>query len=183
MHMSEMCCARLAGNARPKKSPKSCHLGTIAQFCRAISSHLRHMSTIGKKLVKQQCLPHTSLQYGERRPTSGWDPLPSLGHSCKFQRVSRLDSVTAPHPPFPQIDIIGAMVIVWRARGKISSLFCALLCATIVHSELHAHMIRPNSSLDLVLFHWAHFTVLRFVFVVVLFCVWLYIACMCSIVT
>ena len=33
---SEMCCARLAGNAGPKKLPKSRHLGTIAQICRAI---------------------------------------------------------------------------------------------------------------------------------------------------
>jgi len=28
-----MCCTRLAGNARPKKSPKIRHLGTIAQHC------------------------------------------------------------------------------------------------------------------------------------------------------
>jgi len=32
-----------------KKSPKSRHLGTIAQLCRAISSQLRHASKIGKK--------------------------------------------------------------------------------------------------------------------------------------
>jgi len=38
--MSEMCCTWLAGNAGPKKSPKICHLGTIAQLCRAISSQL-----------------------------------------------------------------------------------------------------------------------------------------------
>jgi len=85
-------------------------------------------------------------------------------------------------PPFPQIDIIGATVIVWRAEGKSSGLFCAVLCA-IVHSELHAHMNRTNSSLDWVLSHWAHLTVLRFIFVYVLFCVWLYIACICRIVT
>ena len=30
------------------------------------------------------------------------------------------------------------------------------------------HMNRPNSSLDWVLSHWAHFTVLRFIFVYVL---------------
>jgi len=30
---------------------KSCHLGTIAQLCWAISSQLRHVSTIGKKLL------------------------------------------------------------------------------------------------------------------------------------
>ena len=63
-----MCCRRLAGNAGPKKSPEIRHLGTIAQFCPAISSQLRHVSTIGKKLVKQQYLPHMSLQFGELLP-------------------------------------------------------------------------------------------------------------------
>jgi len=42
-------------------------------------------------------------------------------------------------PPFTQIDIIGAMVIVWRVRGKLSGLFCAILCRTIVHSAMHTH--------------------------------------------
>ena len=36
-------------------------------------------------------------QYGELRPTSGWDWSSSLGHPCKFQRVSRLGSVIARH--------------------------------------------------------------------------------------
>jgi len=78
------------------------------------------------------------------------------------------------------------MVIVCRAEGKLSGLFCAVLCASIIiHSELHTYMNRTNSSLDWVLSHWAHFTVLRFIFVYVLFCVWLYmyIACVCTIVT
>ena len=56
-----------------------------------------NVSTIGEKLVKQQYLPHISSQYGELRPTSGWDLLASLGHTCKFQRVSRLGSVTVRH--------------------------------------------------------------------------------------
>jgi len=55
---SEMCCTQLAGKAGPKKSPKICHLGTITQLCQAISSQLRHVSTIGKKVVKEQYLPH-----------------------------------------------------------------------------------------------------------------------------
>jgi len=42
------------------QDPKNRHLGTIAQLCRAISSQLRHISTIGKKLVKQQYLPHVA---------------------------------------------------------------------------------------------------------------------------
>ena len=75
---SEMCCARLAGNAGPKNLPKSCHLGTIAQLCR-------------------DYLLHVSPQYGELWPTSGCDLLASLGHPCKFQLVSRLGSVTAWH--------------------------------------------------------------------------------------
>ena len=53
-------------------------------------------------------------------------------------------------------------------RGKLSGLFCAILCATIVHSAMHTHMNRPNSSLEWVLSHWANFTVLRFIFVYVL---------------
>jgi len=38
-----------------------------------------------------------SLQYSELRPTSGWDHFVSSGHPSKFQRVSRLGSVTARH--------------------------------------------------------------------------------------
>ena len=82
---------------RTQKVVKNRHLGTIAQLCRAISSQLRHVSTIGKKLVKQQYLLHTFPQYGELQPTSGRDRSGSLGYPCKFQRVLRLGSVTARH--------------------------------------------------------------------------------------
>jgi len=85
---------QLAGNAGPKKPTKIGHLGTIAQLCRAISLQLRHVSKIGKKLVKQQYLPQMSSQYGELRSTNGWDPFVGLGHPSRFQRVSRLGSVT-----------------------------------------------------------------------------------------
>ena len=43
-----------------KKVAKNRHLGTIAQLFRAISSQLRHVSTIEKKLVKQQYVLHMS---------------------------------------------------------------------------------------------------------------------------
>jgi len=62
--MSEMCCTRLAENTGRKNYAKNRHLRTTAQICRAISSQLRHVSTIGKKLVKWQYLLHTSSQYG-----------------------------------------------------------------------------------------------------------------------
>jgi len=82
---------------RTQNFAKNRHLGTIAQLCRAVSSQLRHVSTIGKKTVKQQYLLHISSQYGERWPTNGWDRFTSLGHPSTFQRVSRLGSVTARH--------------------------------------------------------------------------------------
>jgi len=44
----------LAENTGCKKVVKNRHLGIIAQLCWAISSQLSHVSTIGKKLVKQQ---------------------------------------------------------------------------------------------------------------------------------
>ena len=69
--MSEMCRTRLAGNAGRKNDAKNRHMRTIAQLCRAISSQLRQVSTIEKKPVKQQYIPHMTLQYGELRPTSG----------------------------------------------------------------------------------------------------------------
>ena len=48
---SETCRTRLAKNTVRKKSPKIRHLCTIGQFCRAISSQLRQISTIGKSLL------------------------------------------------------------------------------------------------------------------------------------
>jgi len=96
---SEMCCTKLAGNTGRKNDAKNRHLGTIAQICRAESSQLMHVSTIEKSLLSSNmfstCLP----QYGELRPTSGWDRFGSLGHPRKFQRLSHLGSVklTARH--------------------------------------------------------------------------------------
>ena len=60
---------------------------------------LRRISTIGKKLVKQQYVLHMSSQYGELGPTNGWDRFGSLGHPSKFQRVSCLAFVTAATSP------------------------------------------------------------------------------------
>jgi len=63
-----------------KKSPTA----HIVQLCRAISLQLRHISTIGKKLVKQQYLLQMSPQYGELRPTSSWDRSGIWGTPANF---------------------------------------------------------------------------------------------------
>jgi len=41
----------LTGNAGHKKSPKICHLGTIAQLCRAIFSQLKRIDNRKKILL------------------------------------------------------------------------------------------------------------------------------------
>jgi len=46
-----MWCARLAGNTGCKNDAKNRHLSTIARLRRAVSSQLRHVSTIGKNLL------------------------------------------------------------------------------------------------------------------------------------
>jgi len=58
---------RLAANTGRKKVAKNRHLGTIAQLCRAISSQLRHISTIGKKLLSSNIsstCPHNMVNFG-----------------------------------------------------------------------------------------------------------------------
>jgi len=52
-----MCSTRLAGNRGRKNDAKNRHLRTIAQLCRAISSQLRHISTIGKNLLSSNISP------------------------------------------------------------------------------------------------------------------------------
>jgi len=88
-----MCCTRLAWNTGRKKPLSAHHRTTLSGYVFVTKARIDNR----KKMVKQQYLPHMSLQYGELRPTDGWDLLASLGHLSKFQRVSRLGSVTARH--------------------------------------------------------------------------------------
>ena len=152
-----MCCTRLAEHIGSKSYENNRHLRTIAQLCRAISSQRRYVSTIGKKLVKQQYLLHRSSPYGELWPTSGWDRLPSLGHPNKFQRVSRLGFVTAPtslnggQPNFARCwpsPFLGALVpngILSRAKFTLrqSLVFSYIGSVTAQHSS---SVCQPNSA-------------------------------------
>jgi len=70
-----------------KKSPSRHHRTTLSGYIFATKACIDNR--------KQLYLLHMSLQYGELRPTSGWDHFVSLGHPSKFQRVSRLGFVTA----------------------------------------------------------------------------------------
>ena len=76
-----------------QKSPSGHHCTILSGYIFATKAHIDNR----KKLVKQLHVLHMSPQYGELRPTGSWDWSGSLRHPCKFQRVSRLGSVTAQH--------------------------------------------------------------------------------------
>jgi len=85
---------------RTQNVAKNHHLGTISQLCRAISSQLRHVSTIGKKNLLSNnefsTCPHNMLNFGPLTAEIYW---PVWGTPSKFQRPSRLGSVTAHRQP------------------------------------------------------------------------------------
>jgi len=69
---------------------------------------------------------------------------------------------------FPQIDIIVAVMIVWRVRGKIIR---SVPCNIVRHNcaQCNAHTYEQTQQFSGLGFsHRAHFTVLRFIFVYVL---------------
>ena len=121
-----------------KKSPSAHHRTTLSGYIFATKAHIDNR----KKLVKQQYL---FLQYGELRPTSGWDRFVSLGHPNKFQRVSRLCSVTAQSncgveqraPP-----VFGRAAI-RLGIGPHSSLICC--CMRVKHSGDNVSVPLPHT--------------------------------------
>ena len=90
---SEMCCTRLAENTGRKKSPFCHHRTTLSGCIFAAEACIDNR----KKTCYTSIPPPHVLVIRELRPTNGWDLLASLGHPCKFQRLSRLGSVTARH--------------------------------------------------------------------------------------
>ena len=77
----------------PKKVAKNCHLGTIAQICRAISSELRHISTLGKNLLNSNTsstCPDNMVNFGLLTAEICWRV---WGHPCKCQPVLRLGTL------------------------------------------------------------------------------------------
>jgi len=59
-----MCCTLIVEKYRTQKNR---HFGTIGQLCRAVSSQLRHVSTIGKSLLNagtSSTCPHNMANFG-----------------------------------------------------------------------------------------------------------------------
>ena len=94
--MSETCCMWLAENRARKTVAKNRHLGTIAQLCRAISSQIRHVLTIGKNLLSSNTAstcPHNMANFGPLTAEIGW---PVWGTPANFNGFASY-SVTARH--------------------------------------------------------------------------------------
>ena len=67
-YRSEMYCVWLAENTGRKNVANNCYLGTIAELCRAISSQLKYVLTIGRKNllssnISSTC-PHNMVNFG-----------------------------------------------------------------------------------------------------------------------
>jgi len=75
-----------------KKSPSGHHCTTLSGYIFATKAFIDNR----KNLLNINVIC-TSPQYGELWPTNGRHLLESLGHSSKFQLVSRLGFVTAQH--------------------------------------------------------------------------------------
>jgi len=84
---------------------------------------------------------------------------------------------TCTFSPFPQIDIIGAMMIVWRVRGKIiRSVLCSIVCNNCAMCSAHTW---TNLSRLLVRFSFSVVILCVAVICVRLFHVIVYL-CMCA---
>jgi len=125
-----MWCARLAGNAGPKKSPSGHHHTTLSGYIFATKARIDNR----KKLVKQQYLTHMSPQYGELRPTSGWDQFVSLGHPYEFQQVSHLGSITAQYSSSGRQPNFAALNRGWRSRWALAHILLFYFILGIVPS-------------------------------------------------
>jgi len=90
-----MCSTRLTGNRGRKNDAKNRHLRTIAQLYRAISSQLRHISTIGKNLLSSNISPTCPYNMVNFGPLAAEIILLVWGTPTNFNGFSLLGSVTA----------------------------------------------------------------------------------------
>jgi len=128
--------------------------------------------------------PYMSSQYGQLRPTSGWDLLASLGHPTTFQWVSRLGSVTARHSSIGRQPIFAALnrgrhlypagrLSRWAlAHILISLWYCTITCEAIAMTDsmqgclfLHNDRFRRN------LARWRSLALLTFL-IVKIYTIW-----------
>jgi len=78
---------QLAENTARKNDAKTRHLGTIQQICRAISSQLQYVSTMGKNLLSSNIFstrPHNMVNFS---PLAAEIVLLVWGTAANFNRI------------------------------------------------------------------------------------------------
>ena len=148
-----MCCMRLAENTGRKKSPKIRYVGTIAQLCRAISSQLRHVSTIGKNLLNSHissACSHNMVNFGPSEAEiglpvwgtlanfNGFRVLASLLHQCRSTEVDQtLHDVWPSHGLVHYIYIFAGSCPLTEFYQVQNSLSVQVLRSSILAAILH----------------------------------------------
>ena len=143
-----MCCTWLAANTGRKKSPFWHHRTTLSGYVFRIKACIDNRKNLLNTNTSSTC-PDNMLNFGLLTA------LASLGHPCKFQRVSRLGSVTARYsssgrqPNFAALNRGRNLYLAGRpsrwALTHISSSFfpCLFLAVADWMSTILPHMMWP----------------------------------------
>ena len=124
----------------PKKSPNICHLGTIAQMCRAISSQRKHISTSEKNMLSSSMsstCPHNTV------------------HFCPL--AAEIDPVVSGTPPnFNGFRVLAALLHGILVMGVSQTLRCSTEGATYLRQGDHhfGHLPTLYTSFFFYLFFW-----------------------------
>jgi len=164
-----MCCARLTGNAGPKKSPKIRYLGTITQICRAISLQLRHVSTIGKKNLLNSNVsptrPHSMVNFGPlvaeisslvKGTPANFNGFRVLALSLQWRRSTEANQTLHDVWLFPRLV---HYIFLFGGSGPVTE-FCQVqssLCIQVLHSPILAALLHGAQVVGIsqTLRHWA----------------------------
>ena len=107
---SEMCCTWLAGSTGRKTDAKNRHIGSIAQICSAVSSQIRHISTIGKNLLSSKTssiCPDNMTNFGPLTAEIGsgvWGTPANFNRFCVFGIVTAQHSSSGRQPNFAALN-------------------------------------------------------------------------------
>ena len=125
-----------------KKSPSAHHRTTLTDCIFTNKACIDNR----KKFVKQQYDLHMSSQYGELRPTNGWDPFGSLGHPSKFNGFRVLPSLLQRRRS-PEAN--QTLHDVWPSHGLIHYIYifgdsCPLTEFCTVQNSLYVQVLRSH---------------------------------------
>jgi len=155
-----MYCTRLSENTGHTKSPKIHHLGTIAQLCRAVSSQLRHVSTIGKNFLNSNISSRRPHNMANFIPLMAQISLPVWGTPANFNRFASWlhhCSNVAHRRPTKLCTIFGRLLgwyTIYTFLGAFAPLveFCSVqnsLCVHVLYSPILTALLHGTPAVGL----------------------------------